>query len=347
MKTGTENVVRLTTERLQLHLRHTFTISRGSEDIAETVLLRLAAGGIDALGESAPVSRYDESPDLVASQLEKIALTEPALWRFDEALALLDDSMGARCALDLALHDLAGKRLGIPVYQLFGLDPSKALSTSFTIGIADIPTTLAKIEEARDFPILKVKVGTPQTIETLEAIRSTYRGIIRVDANEGWSAGDAVRMLHEMERFDIEFCEQPIEAGHPDQLRYVKERSKIPIVVDEDSVTSADLPALFGCVHGINIKLAKCGGLREALRMIHTARAMHLKIMVGCMIESSVLATAAAHITPLCDYADLDGPLLITDDPFSGVRYEGARLQLPDAPGLGVRPLGPTAVGGR
>lgn len=321
-----------------LHLRHTFTISRGSEDVAETVVLRLEADGLEALGESAPVSRYDESPDLVSRQLESLVLPRTDLWRFDEALALLDDSNGARCALDLALHDLAGKRLSVPLYQLFGLDPGKTLHTSFTIGIADRATTLAKVEEASAYPILKVKVGTPESIETLEAIRSIYRGIIRVDANEAWSPEEAVTMLREMERFEIEFCEQPIEAGHPEQLRYVKERSKIPILVDEDSVTSADLPRLFGCVDGINIKLVKCGGLREALRMIHTARAMKLKIMIGCMIESSVLATAAAHLTPLCDYADLDGPLLITDDPYQGVRYEGARLCLPDAAGLGVVP---------
>jgi L-alanine-DL-glutamate epimerase-like enolase superfamily enzyme len=331
-------VIRLTTRRLHLHLRHTFTISRGSEDVAETVVLGLDADGVEALGESAPISRYDESPDIVSRELDALALREADLWRFDEALALLGDAMGARCALDVALHDLAGKRLGVPVYQLFGLDPDKALQTSFTIGIADRATTLAKVKEAESLPILKVKVGTPGSIETLEAIRSVYRGVIRVDANEAWAPEEAVAMLREMERFDIEFCEQPIEAGHPERLRFVKERSKIPIVVDEDSLTSADLPPLFGCVDGINIKLVKCGGLREALRMIHTARAMKLKIMIGCMIESSVLATAAAHITPLCDYADLDGPLLITDDPYQGVRYDGAQMRLPDAPGLGVAP---------
>lgn len=335
-------MIRLSTRRLLLHLRHTFTISRGSEDVAETVVLQLDADDVVALGESAPVSRYEESPDLVSRQLEALRVSERDLWRFDDALELLGDAMGARCALDLALHDLAGKRLGVPVYQLFGLDPDKALATSFTIGIADRATTLAKVEEAKSFPILKVKVGTPESLETLEAIRSVYRGVIRVDANEAWSPEEAVAMLREMERFDIEFCEQPVEAGHPERLRYVRERSKIPIVVDEDSVTSADLPPLFGCVDGINIKLVKCGGLREALRMIHTARAMKFKIMIGCMIESSVLATAAAHITPLCDYADLDGPLLITDDPYSGVRYDGARLRLPSDPGLGVAQRPPT-----
>jgi len=329
-------VTRITTEKLDLHLRHTFRISRGSEDVAQTVLLRLNADGIEALGESAPIARYDESPDLVAAQLERLSLRNLDLWHFDPVLDLCGKGAGARCALDLALHDLAGKRLGIPLSTLFGLDPTRALKTSFTIGIADLPTTIEKTKQAQHFPILKIKVGSEHSIETIEAIRSFYRGTIRVDANEGWAPQTAVAMLAELARFDIEFCEQPIEAGHPEQLRFVREHSKIPIVVDEDSLTSADLPPLWGCVDGINIKLVKCGGLREALRMIHTARAMSMKIMIGCMIESSVLATAAAHLTPLCDYADLDGPLLITDDPFSGVRYDGAQLRLPDTPGLGV-----------
>ena len=329
----------LTTQALLLHLRHTFTISRGSEDVAETVLLRLSAGGIEALGESAPIERYGENADLVARQLRSLPIAGRDLDHFDDVLDLLPpEAHGARCALDLALHDLAGKRLGIPVYRLFGLDPAKTALTSFTIGIADLEKTIEKTKEARHFPILKVKTGNGLEVQTLEAIRSVYTGRIRLDANEGWTPEGAVATLTELARFDIEFCEQPIPAGNPPGLRYVKERSPVPIFVDEDSCTLADLGPLHGCVDGINIKLVKCGGLREAVRMIHAARALGMKIMLGCMIESSVLATAAAHLTPLVDYADLDGPLLITDDPFEGVRYDGARLRLPDAPGLGVTP---------
>jgi L-Ala-D/L-Glu epimerase len=331
------SVFHITTERLVLHLRHTFTISRSSEDVAETVLLRLQADGIEALGESAPSSRYGESPDIVARQLERLTLDGSAAWQFDAALdELTRDAAGARCALDLALHDLAGKRLGIPLYQLLGLDPALAKPTSFTIGIADLATTVAKTNEAKEAPILKVKIGAGREVETLESIRDVYRGTIRVDANEAWTPEVAVARLRSLERFDIEFCEQPIPAGNPAGLRYVKERSPIPIIVDEDSRTLEDMAPLLDCVDGINIKLVKCGGIREALRMIHTARAMKMKIMIGCMIESSILATAGAHLTPLCDYADLDGPFLIVDDPFAGVQYEGALLRLPAAPGLGV-----------
>jgi L-alanine-DL-glutamate epimerase-like enolase superfamily enzyme len=331
-------MTRLTTEMLALHLRHTFTISRGSEDVAHTVLVRLAADGIEALGESAPISRYNEDVDGVARLLHDLHLEGVDLRRLDATLDLLPpDARAARCALDLALHDLAGKRMGVPVYELLGLDPSKTLETSFTIGIADLDKTIEKTKEAAHFPILKVKTGDGREIETLSAIRSVYRGRIRLDANEGWTPQSAVSILKRLARFDIEFCEQPIAAGDPAGLRFVKEGSPIPVFVDEDSKTLSDIARLYGCVDGINIKLVKCGGLREALRMISAARALGMKIMIGCMIESSVLATAAAHITPLVDYADLDGPLLITDDPFEGVGYDGARLRLPGAAGLGVR----------
>jgi len=336
---ASRDVPRITLERLRLHLRHTFTISRGSEDLAETVLLRLEVDEVEALGESSPILRYDERPEAVSRLLESLVLGRANFWRFDDVLNLLPvHAYAARCGLDLALHDLAGKRVGVPVYKLLGLNPERALETSFTIGIADLEKTVEKTKEARHLPILKVKIGGGNEVETLEAIRSVYSGRIRLDANEGWTPQGAVTMLKALRRFDIEFCEQPIDAGHPEQLRFVKEHSPIPIFVDEDSRTLTDIARLHGCVDGINIKLVKCGGMRAALAMIHAARALGLKIMIGCMIESSILATAAAHLTPLVDYADIDGPLLITDDPFVGVRYDCARLRLTDAPGLGVVP---------
>lgn len=326
-------------EHLALHLRHTFTISRASEDVARTVVLTLNFGSLAGIGEASPIERYNESVEQVTGLLQQLPLDGIDFWRFDDVLGLLPpEAYAARCALDLALHDLAGKRLGIPVYKLLGLNPDRALETSFTIGIADLKKTIEKTKEARHFPILKVKLGSGNEVETLEAIRSVYSGRIRLDANEGWTPENAVSMLKTLKRFGIEFCEQPIPAGHPEQLRFVKEHSPIPIFVDEDSRTLDDVARLHGCVDGINIKLVKCGGMRAGIAMIHAARALGMKIMIGCMIESSILGTAAAHLTPLVDYADIDGPLLITDDPFIGVRYEGARLRLPDLPGLGVVP---------
>jgi L-alanine-DL-glutamate epimerase-like enolase superfamily enzyme len=223
---------------------------------------------------------------------------------------------------------------------LFGLDPSKTPVTSFTIGIGDPETTLQKVAEIGDHPVMKVKLGlgsVQQEVETIELIRSKYTGTIRIDANEGWAAEQAVEVLREMERFGIEFCEQPIKAGHPEQLRYIREHSKIPIVTDEDSLTADDLPKLYGCVDGINVKLAKTGGIRGAIKMIHTARALGMKIMLGCMVESQISATAAAQISPLVDWADIDGPFLTKEDPFAGISYRNGKIVLPDGPGLGVR----------
>jgi L-alanine-DL-glutamate epimerase-like enolase superfamily enzyme len=326
-------------EPLALHLRHTFTIARSSEDIAHTLVVHMLADGVEAVGESSPIGRYSEDVDLVLRHLKALDLSGADPWHIDETLARIPrDQRGAMCALDLALHDWAGKKLGVPVYQLLGLDPAKALQTSFTIGIDDLDKMVDKTREALHMPILKVKVGRGNEIAIFEALRSVYRGIIRVDANEGWTPQEAVRHLRELARFELEFCEQPIAAGNPAGLRYVRENSPIPILVDEDCRTLEDIAPLYGCVDGINIKLVKCGGIREAVRMIHAARAMGMKIMLGCMIESSVLCTAAAQLTPLVDYADVDGPLLVTDDPYDGARYDGAQLRLPAAPGLGVRP---------
>ena len=275
----------------------------------------------------------------MARELTGVDLAGIDLLRLDSALTRLPEgSTGARCALDLALYDFAGKRLGVPVYRMLGLDPDDAKQTSFTIGIADIDTMLAKTRDAAHMPILKVKLGTGREIETMEALRSVYRGRIRVDANEGWDPDEAVSVLRSIARFDVEFCEQPVAAGSPERLRYVRERSPVPIMADESARTARDVFALAGCVDGIVIKLVKCGGIRAALAMINVARTLGMKIMIGCMIESSILATAGAQLTPLADYADLDGPLLVTDDPYEGVHFDGAQLRLPDAPGLGVRP---------
>ncbi len=326
-------------EPLTLHLRHTFTIARSSEDVAMTLLLHLRADGIDAVGESSPVGRYSESVDLVARQLDALDVRGANPWHIDETLDRVPrDQRGAMCALDLALHDWAGKRLGIPVYQLLGLDPGKAKQTSFTIGIDDLDTMVKKAREALHMPILKVKLGSGGEREFLHALRSVYRGIIRVDANEAWSPEEAVAKLRDLAPYELEFCEQPIAAGNLAGLRFVRENSPVPIMADEDCRTLDDIAPLYGCVDGINIKLVKCGGIREAVKMIHAARALSMKVMLGCMIESSVLCTAAAQLTPLVDYADVDGPLLVTDDPYVGADYDGAQLRLPNAPGLGVRP---------
>ena len=326
-------------EPLELPLVHPFKIARGEETVARTALVRVRWGEIEGIGEAAPIERYGESVESVAAYFREHPIDGDNPYRLE---TLLHDGIppAARSGLDLALHDLIGKDLGKPLYELFGLDPALTPVTSFTIGIADPETTLRKVAEVGDHPILKVKLGsgTPaEQIETIAAIRERYRGAIRIDANEGWDVETAVAILNGLERFGIEFCEQPVEAGKPHELRAIRERVAIPIVTDEDSLDARDLPRLYGCVDGVNVKLAKTGGLRGALAMIHTARAMGMKIMLGCMVESAVCATAAAHISPLVDWADIDGPFLTARDPFVGVTYDRGKLMLPSAPGLGVR----------
>jgi L-alanine-DL-glutamate epimerase-like enolase superfamily enzyme len=195
---------------------------------------------------------------------------------------------------------------------------------------------LAKLDDIREHPIVKVKLGFPGDVDVLEAMRARYTGTLRVDANEGWTPEEAVAKLETLARAGVEFCEQPIPAGTPERLRWIRERSRVPLVADEDVRDARDLPALAGCVDGVNVKLVKCGGIRAALAAIHTARALGLRVMLGCMVESAILATAAAHLSPLADWADLDGPFLTARDPFAGVTYDGGKLVLPRGPGLGV-----------
>ena len=327
--------IRLAVEPLELPLKHTFTIARSSENVSRTAVVRLEWNGLEGLGESAPIPRYGESVQSVTEGLTALDLGDDP-YAFERLLGGLTPAQ--RCGLDIALHDLVGKDLDRPLWRLLGLDPQRTPRTSFTIGIASLEETIAKVREVGTHPVIKVKLGRGAEVETIEAIRSVYTGTIRVDANEGWTPERAVNVLAELAKHGIEFCEQPIPAGSPEKLRWIRERSKIPIVTDEDSRDASDLPALLGCVDGINVKLVKCGGIRGALEMIHTARAMKFKIMLGCMVESQILTTAAAHLSPLVDWADLDGPFLTARDPFAGITYAHGKIVLPDGPGLGVHP---------
>jgi L-alanine-DL-glutamate epimerase-like enolase superfamily enzyme len=250
--------------------------------------------------------------------------------------ALMNRNASARAALSAALHDLVGKRLGAPLYRLWGLDPAKAPRSTFTIGLDTAERMRQKVREAEPYPILKVKLGTDRDIEILKTIRSATDKELRVDANCGWTVKQAIRMLPVLEEFGVKALEQPLVAEDLDGLAEISRRSSIPVIADESCETAADIPRLVGKVDGINIKLAKCGSLREALRMIALARAHHMTVMVGCMIESSLGITAAAHFTPLVDLVDLDGAALLAEDPFIGATIEGGQVRLPSGPGLGV-----------
>jgi L-alanine-DL-glutamate epimerase-like enolase superfamily enzyme len=324
----------LAISELELPLVHPFTIARGTADVARTAIFRLGWNGLEGLGECAPSERYDESVASVQTTFAERPLASDDPYAVPVLLANLPPA--ARCGLDVALYDLIGKDLDRPLWRLLGLDPAATPVTSFTVGIDTPDAMLAKLDEIREHPIVKVKLGFPGDVEVVAAMRARYTGILRVDANEAWTPEETVAKLGELTRHGIEFCEQPIPAGTPERLRWIRERTSVPIVTDEDSRDARDLAALAGCVDGINIKLVKCGGIRGALAMIATARALDLKIMLGCMVESAILSTAAAQLSPLVDWADLDGPFLTSGDPFAGVTYDRGKLVLPPGPGLGV-----------
>ncbi len=335
--------LRLSHEILELETAHPFGIARGTQSAYRAVWVRVKDGdGLEGWGEANPSSYYGETADTVVVALERLAPVIAELDPFDlegidaRMFQNLKHNAAAKAAVSAALHDIAGKRLGVPVWKLWGLDPAKAPVSSFTIGIDSPATIRKKVEEAAAWPILKIKVGAGDDRAILQAVRDVTDKPIRVDANCGWTATQAIAALPMLKEFGVELIEQPLAPDDVEGLARVRRASTMPIIADESCRTAADIPRLVGAVDGINIKLAKCGSLREALRMIAVARAHHMMVMVGCMIESSIGITAAAHFTPLLDVVDLDGAALLKRDPFTGASIEGGRISLPTAPGLGV-----------
>ncbi len=332
----------LTIKSLNLKLKYPFRISRETRTVQNNILVILEdEDGEFGLGEAAPVKYYGEDVKSAKAALRKMAkvLVDDAFLIEDitnELQRRFPRDASARASVDIALHDLVAKKLNIPLYKFLGLNPNHSKVTSFTIGLDSIDIMCKKIEEAKDFPILKIKLGVKNDIKILKTIRHRTGATIRVDANAGWTVGEAINKINAMKDFGVEFVEQPIPPGNIDGLKKVRDNVDMPVIADEDVRTSSDIIPLAGAVDGINIKLMKCGGIREAIRMINIARAHKLKIMLGCMIESSVSITAAAHLTPLVDYADLDGNILITNDPFTGVSIRQGKLLLPEKNGLGV-----------
>lgn len=331
-------------ETLDLKLHLPFTIARGTRHFANNVLVRLGDGEHTGLGEAAPNAHYGELQGTALAFLQQAATTLDGQFPPIASLhAALDGvarlNPGAKAAVDMAAYDLLGKRLGAPLYEILGLDPALTPRTSYTIGI-DTPSIMAeKAAEARAYPILKVKVGTPNDMANLEAIRTVRPdAVIRVDANAAWTPKQAVEQLEELSIYDLEFAEQPVPGHDLEGLGYVRNSLSLPVIADESCVVPEDVPRVAPYVDGINIKLMKCGGIYPALQMIHLARAHNLKVMMGCMIESSLAITAAAQLSPLLDWADLDGNVLIDDDPYTGVTIEDGKLVLPCRPGLGVLP---------
>ena len=334
--------LRLTSETLTLHTRHPFIIARGGNSEYRTLMIRIAdQDGIEGWGEAAATKFYGETLETVQAAMPIYApLLGDDPFQLDaieaRLVATLPGNAAARVAISAALHDLVGKKLGIPVWKLWGLDRAKAPKSTFTIGIDTPEMIRKKVAEAAEYPILKVKLGSDDDMTILRTMREATDKELRVDANCGWTPAHAIGMLPVLKEFGVTVLEQPVVPEDLDGLETIRQQATIPIIADESCVTAADIPKLVGRVDGINIKLAKCGSLREALRMIAIARAHGMMVMVGCMIESSLGITAAAHFTPLVDIVDLDGGALLRDDPFIGAAIPGGQVTLPDTPGLGV-----------
>jgi L-alanine-DL-glutamate epimerase-like enolase superfamily enzyme len=316
-----------------------------SSDFRDTLHVRLVREGVTGHGEGAPIIRYQENAvgaeQAVLSVRDLVTGSDP--WQFEKLLGEIfhrvPGQYAAKAALDIALMDWVGQKLGVPLYRYFGLDPSDTPITTFSIGIDTPEVTRQKVREAEAFPVLKVKVGLATDEATIAAVRSVTDKPLRVDANEGWKDKEvAVRKINWLATQGVEFVEQPMPAEMLEETRWVRERVRLPLIADEACQRAGDVPKLVGIFDGVNVKLDKAGGILEAFKMIQIARALGLKTMLGCMVSSSVSVTAAAHLSPLVDYADLDGNLLIANDPFAGVQVKNGKLLLPDRPGLGLKP---------
>jgi len=347
-------------EVLVLPLRDPFRIARASHGTgatSTTVIVELrdeadGSAGPVGIGEGYPDRFYGESPATVAAVLPMLLETLEPLAAdlrgdLESARAALEDAEGlmraaighhgaAKCALDIALHDLVGKRLGMSVRELVDL-PGPIPATDFTLGIDEPAVVAERASRAVDFPALKIKVGGPSDVATLEAVRAVYGGPLRVDANTAWSLEDARSLIPALVRLGVELIEQPFPARRLDLLRVLQAESPLPIVADESAVTIDDLDALVDVVAAVNVKLAKCGGIGPARRMLARARELGFRTFLGCMEETSVGIAASAAVAPLAEWVDLDGNLLLADDPFGGLSLGGDKVwQFAEAPGLGV-----------
>jgi len=333
-------------EPITLELRTTFRVAHGASDQRHNVLVYLD----DGVGEAAAVPYYGETQQGIIEYLKSVPDLGDDPFDMDAVLAKRPaGSRAARSAIDEALHDLWGKKLGQPLYKLFGLSPNNLPLTSFTIGM-DEPEVMAEQAKSSAYPILKIKLGSEKDEAIVAATRKATSAKLRVDANAGWSREQALNIIPRLADYDLEFIEQPLAVDDVDGYFWLKDqlrvqRVNIPIFADETAKNSHDVARLAGAIDGVVVKMMKSEGIRETLRMIHTARAHDMQIMLSCMVESSVGVTAAAHLAPLCDYADLDGPLLIKNDPYRGLKYEGAKTILPAGTGLGVERIGSAQSG--
>ncbi len=341
-KTGGSSTLRLSFRPYELQLKHVFTVASNSRTTTPVVLTEIEYDGVTGFGEASMPPYLGESQASVTAFLSKVKLeqfSDPFLK--EDILAYVDGIMpgnyAAKASVDIALHDLIGKLIGEPWYRIWGLDPAKTPDTSFTIGIDTPDVVKEKTREADVFKILKVKLGRDNDREMIESVRSVTDKPLYVDVNQGWKDRDqALEMAFWLKEKNVVFIEQPMAKERVDDIAWLTERSPLPILADEALQTVADLLPMKGIYSGINVKLMKCGGMNAAYRMITLARAMGMKILIGCMTETSCAVSAAAQLSPLVDWADLDGNLLISNDLYDGLTVIDGKVTLPSGPGLGI-----------
>lgn len=341
----------LTLHRFDLPTRHPFTISRGTTTVQPTLIVELQHRGLCGYGEAPECSYYGATIDYMTEllerarpQIEAAALDDPAdFWqRMDPVLrgdGPRDSPSPAsfpQCALDVAAHDLWGKLRGAPVWKLWGLSIEQVPPTDYTIGIDSIDVMVAKLNEFPDFPVYKIKLGTPQDLHIVRRLREHTDAVFRVDANCAWDVEQTVRNSRELSELGVEFIEQPLQPERWDEMKRLYRESALPLVADESCQVEADVDRSAGHFHGVNIKLGKCGGLTPAKRMIARARQLEMKVMVGCFTESSVGISAIAQLLPLLDFVDMDGALLLGEDVATGVTIDRGRVVYPPENGCGV-----------
>jgi L-Ala-D/L-Glu epimerase len=325
-----------------LELKHVFTLANNSRSTTPVMLTKIKYGGLTGFGEASMPPYLGESFETATKFLSNVNLnqfTDP--FRMEEILGYIDSIAPGNCAakasVDIALHDLVGKIVNQPWYKLWGLSPEKTPNTSFTIGIDTTEVVKQKVREASAFKILKVKLGRENDKEMIETIRSVTDVPICVDVNQGWNDRQkALDMILWLKEKGVEFIEQPMPKENIDDMAWLTERSPLPVIADEALQRLPDVQKVAGVYSGINIKLMKCTGLHEAYKMITLAKALDLKVMIGCMTETSCAVSAAAQLSPLAQWTDLDGNLLITNDPFKGMQIINGKVTLPDKPGVGV-----------
>ena len=342
-KLGTGKGIRLSFEPYELQLRHTFTVSSYSRKTTPDVQVKLEYEGFTGYGEASMPPYLGQSVESVCrflSQVDMEQFRDP--FRLEDILAYVDSlshgDSAAKAAIDIALHDLVGKMMGQPWWRIWGLDPSKAPDTTFTIGIDTPEVVRQKTRECADrFNILKVKVGLDNDKEMIRTIREVTDLPLAVDANQGWKDREqALDEIHWLKENGIVMVEQPMAKERIEDNAWITERSPLPIFADEAIQRLADIPSIKGAYHGINIKLMKCTGMREAWKMLNYARAEGMKVMVGCMTETSCAVSAAAQLSPAVDFADLDGNLLISNDLYKGMEVVDGKITLSDRPGIGL-----------